>query len=78
MEAQYEPIYGAAKMRCAECGHEMFVAFSCKGRGICPSCQARRMSEVAATLTDTLLPLAPYRQWVFTYPVSAEQGLQGR
>jgi hypothetical protein len=69
---------GAAKMRCAECGHEMFVAFSCKRRGICPSCQARRMSEVAATLTDTLLPVAPYRQWVFTYPVSAEQGLQGR
>ena len=60
---------GAAKMRCAECGHEMFVAFSCKRRGICPSCQARRMSEVAATLTDTLLPVAPYRQWVFTYPI---------
>jgi len=27
------------------------------------------MSETAATLTDTLLAIAPYRQWVFTYPV---------
>jgi hypothetical protein len=61
--------HGCAKLRCAECGHEIFVAFSCKGRGICPSCQARRMSETAATLTDTLLPIAPYRQWVFTYPI---------
>jgi len=27
------------------------------------------MSETAAVLTDTLLPLAPFRQWVFTYPI---------
>ncbi len=61
--------HGCAKLRCAACGHELFVAFSCKGRGVCPSCQARRMSEIAATLVDTLLPAVPFRQWVFTYPV---------
>ncbi|MBK6847470.1 MAG: transposase zinc-binding domain-containing protein [Proteobacteria bacterium] len=42
--------------------------FSCKSRGICPSCQGRRMGELAATLVDTLPPALPYRQWVFTYP----------
>jgi transposase-like zinc-binding protein len=27
---------GFAPFRCDECGHEMLVAFSCKGRGFCP------------------------------------------
>ncbi|MBW2733848.1 MAG: transposase zinc-binding domain-containing protein [Deltaproteobacteria bacterium] len=44
------------------------VAFSCKGRGLCPSCQGRRMAETAARLTDALLPSARYRQVVFTFP----------
>jgi hypothetical protein len=25
------------------CGHDYFVAYSCKGRGVCPSCNTRRM-----------------------------------
>ncbi|MBK6847504.1 MAG: transposase zinc-binding domain-containing protein [Proteobacteria bacterium] len=60
--------YGCARLHCAACGHDLFVPFSCKSRGICPSCQGRRMGELAATLVDTLLPALPYRQWVFTYP----------
>jgi hypothetical protein len=44
------------------------VAFSCKGRGVCPSCNARRMVEVAAHLTDHVLPPLPLRQWVFSLP----------
>jgi hypothetical protein len=43
-------------------------AFSCKGRGVCPSCNARRMVEVAAHLTDQVLPPLPLRQWVLSLP----------
>jgi hypothetical protein len=48
-------------------GFGRLVAFSCKCR-ICGSCQARRMSETAADLRDRLLPKAPYRQWVLSFP----------
>jgi hypothetical protein len=44
------------------------VAFSCKGRGFCPSCGARRMSEAAASLVDEVIPLVPVRQFVVTFP----------
>lgn len=29
---------GFARVRCPDCHHEMFVAFSCKQRCTCPSC----------------------------------------
>jgi L-Ala-D/L-Glu epimerase len=32
------------RVRCTECHREKFVAFSCKRRGFCPSCGARRMA----------------------------------
>ena len=38
------------------------VAFSCRGRGFCPSCGGRRMSELAAHLVDRVLPAVPIRQ----------------
>jgi Putative transposase/Transposase zinc-binding domain len=44
------------------------VAFSCKGRGVCPSCNTRRMAEVAAHVTDHVLPHLPVRQWVLSLP----------
>ena len=34
--------HGFARARCDDCGHDYFVAFSCKGRGVCPSCNTRR------------------------------------
>jgi Transposase zinc-binding domain len=33
--------HGFLCLRCADCGHEKLVAFSCKRRGFCPSCGAR-------------------------------------
>ena len=30
--------HGFARARCGECGHDFLIAFSCKGRGVCPSC----------------------------------------
>jgi hypothetical protein len=47
------------RLRCADCAHEMLVAFSCKRRGFCPSCGARRMAETAAHLVDTSSPGCP-------------------
>ena len=38
--------HGFLRVRCAHCAHEKLVAFSCKRRGFCPSCGARRMADV--------------------------------
>jgi hypothetical protein len=43
---------GFARARCPDCGHDFPVAFSCKGRGLCPSCNAQRMAETAAHRVD--------------------------
>ena len=51
-----------------DCGHDRLLAFYCKGRGVCPSCNARRMAEVAAHLTDEVVPYLPVRQWVLSVP----------
>jgi len=61
--------HGFLRAQCTSCHHEMLVAFSCKKRGFCPSCGARRMSETAAHLVDHVLPHKNIRQWVLTFPV---------
>ncbi|MBW1757845.1 MAG: transposase [Deltaproteobacteria bacterium] len=60
--------HGFARFRCGACGTDRLVAFSCKGRGFCPSCGGRRMTERAAHLIDHVLPRAPVRQWVLSLP----------
>ncbi len=60
--------YGAVRYRCPECGHDVFVAFSCKRRGLCPSCDAKRSAIIVAAALDRLLPPARYRQWVLVIP----------
>src|SRR5262245_34956965 len=50
--------HGFARVRCQTCHDEIVVAFSCKRRGICPSCTARRMADTAAHLVDRVLPRA--------------------
>jgi hypothetical protein len=59
---------GAARVACAACKDDILVAFSCRGRGFCPSCGARRMSDTAAHLVDRVLPHVPIRQWVLSLP----------
>jgi ribosomal protein S27E len=39
---------GFLRVRCEHCHAEKLVAFSCKKRGFCPSCGARRMADTAA------------------------------
>jgi ribosomal protein S27E len=54
------------RLRCGECGHDKLLAFSCKRRGFCPSCGARRMSQTAAHLVDHVIPHVPVRQWALS------------
>lgn len=60
--------YGFVTLQCTDCGTRRAVAFSCKRRGVCNSCQGRRMSETAAHLGDRVLPAVPVRQWVLSLP----------
>ena len=46
----------------------MVVAFSCKTRGACASCGARRMCQTAANLLDLVLPDVDLRHWVMSAP----------
>ena len=56
--------HGFLRLRCGDCGHDKRVAFSCKRRGFCPSCSARRMAQTAGHRADPLIPQVPVRQWV--------------
>jgi hypothetical protein len=60
--------HGFARVRCERCAFEHLVPFSYKGRGFCPSCGGRRMTERAAHLVDGVIPPVPVRQWVLTLP----------
>ena len=62
--------YGFVMANCETCDSKNFAAFSCKKRGFCSSCLAKRMSESSAHLIDNVLPRVPYRQWVVTFPHS--------
>lgn len=60
---------GFARLRCGSCADSLLVAFSCKGRGFCPSCIGRRMCATAANMIEHVLPReAALRQWVLTFP----------
>ena len=61
---------GFLRLRCEQCRAEKLVAFSCRKRGFCPSCGARRMAETAALLADEVLPERPLRQWVLSLPMA--------
>jgi len=60
--------HGFVRARCDTCGHDLLVAFSCKHRGVCPSCAGRRMANTAAHLVDRVMPAVPVRQWVLSLP----------
>jgi ribosomal protein S27E len=50
---------GFLRCHCEGCGHDVLVAFSCKARGICPSCGARLLCNEAVQLVDRILPNVP-------------------
>ena len=61
--------HGFARVRCDGCKDEMLVGFSCKGRGLCPSCNSKRSHLTAAHLVENVLPQVAYRQWTLSYPI---------
>jgi hypothetical protein len=60
--------FGFARAVCMTCRTGFVVAFSCKGRGVCPSCNGRHMAQTAAHLVDHVIPPVPVRQWVISVP----------
>ena len=66
--------FGFLRLRCVnpECSkkEERLVPYSCRSRGLCPSCGQRRAIEWAERMVEEVLPLVPYRQLVFTIPVA--------
>ena len=61
--------HGFLRLRGDGCMGEELVAFSCKRRGICPSCGTRRMNAAAAHLVDHVIPKMPVRQSVLSFPI---------
>ena len=60
--------HGFLRVACSACGHENVVGYSCKCRGACPSCSARRMCDVAVHLVDaerTIRQLTDERRGLF-------------
>ena len=60
--------FGFARAVCTQCPQRFVVAFSCKRRGVCPSCNGRHMAQTAAHLVDHVIPPVPVRQWVISVP----------
>jgi Transposase zinc-binding domain/Putative transposase len=63
------PAYGFLRLACNTCKEEKIAAFSCKKRGFCPSCCAKRQAEAASHLVENVLPITAYRQFVVTFPI---------
>ncbi|MCX6578543.1 MAG: transposase zinc-binding domain-containing protein, partial [Candidatus Aminicenantes bacterium] len=62
------PRCGFARIRCPCCRAEHLLMFSCKTRGFCPSCHAKRLEEWGEWVRETLLLDVPHRQVVFVIP----------
>ena len=60
--------HGFLRLFCRSCRTDQLVAFSCKVRGLCSSCDGRRMTELAAHIVDSVIPDVPVRQLVLTLP----------
>ncbi|MSQ84891.1 MAG: hypothetical protein EXR77_18795 [Myxococcales bacterium] len=60
---------GFCRVKCKTCRQEQVVAWSCKKRGVCASCAAKRMVEEFEHLLKSVLPAVPYRQWLLSMPL---------
>ena len=59
---------GFAHLACEDCGLPRLVAFTCAGRGFCPTCLGRRMNQTTQNLLAHVVPAQPLRQWVLSLP----------
>lgn len=55
---------GFSRVRHAGCGHDFLVAFFCAERGVCPSCNSRRMVEITVHIADYIILRLSVRQRV--------------
>jgi len=55
------PHCGFARIRCPHCRAEHLLTFSCKTRGFCPSCHAKRLEESGEWMRETLILDIPHR-----------------
>ncbi len=62
------PEGGFARVRCDACRAEYIVAFSCKQRGFCPSCSAKRAVLWAEFVREHVVRQVPHRHFVFALP----------
>jgi len=62
------PRCGFARIRCPDCGEEQLLMFSCRTRGFCPSCHAKRLEQWGEWMREELLLDVPHRQVVFVIP----------
>jgi hypothetical protein len=69
--------HGFVHAKCRDCGRDLVVGFSCKKRGVCPSCNARRMWNTGFVVADRVLPDVPARQWVLSTPFELRLLLAG-
>jgi len=63
-----DPHFGVARVRCLECGDETFVPLSCRLRGTCSSCHAKRQLIFGEYVLEEVLPDVACRQWTFALP----------
>lgn len=61
-------LHGAARAVCPRCNHSILVAYSCKRRCLCPSCDAKRSLVFAENLVSNVLLPYPQRHLVFAIP----------
>ena len=59
---------GFARIRCPKCHAEHLLAFSCRTRNFCASCQAKRSVLFAEKLISEILAPVPHRHWTFSIP----------
>ena len=59
---------GFARIKCPDCYHEYILAFSYRGRWLCPSCHNKKVVQFGHHLKETVLYPVPHRQYVFSIP----------
>lgn len=60
--------HGCARACCEDCNHSILIAFSCKRRCLCPSCDTKRSILFAEHLHANVLLPYPHRHIVWSIP----------
>ncbi len=67
--------HGFVRLKCSKCELERVTAYSCKTRGVCFSCNARRMDQTAERIEEEVWPQVNARQWVLSFPFQVRHWL---